>query len=78
MYKNRSLLLVLLMACALIVYAYSIQKTENLQIPIVSETVRFDNKDNSPNQKDLMNGKIFEVVNPDTKLSPYTGMTRDH
>ncbi len=25
-----------------------------------------------------VNGNIFEVKNPDTKLSPFTGMTRDH
>lgn len=27
---------------------------------------------------ELMEGKIFEVTNPDKSLSPYTGMTRDH
>ncbi len=27
---------------------------------------------------DATKGKVFEVQNPDMKLSPYTGMTRDH
>ncbi len=29
-------------------------------------------------ETEAMKGKVFEVNNPDMKLSPYTGMTRDH
>ena len=28
-------------------------------------------------EADLTKGSVFEVKNPDMKLSPYTGMTRD-
>ena len=79
MNSNRYLLMLLSMTCALIIHAYSIHKTEYLPKPIVSESVWYDIEENPLNQNDLMmNGKTFEVINPDTKLSPYTGMTRDH
>ena len=64
------------------IHAYPIQKSENLQKPIVSKTIYYDTDGNSIKTYDMYdeykNGKIFEVKNPDKTLSPFTGMTRDH
>ncbi len=78
MNNKRYLLLLLSMACALIVHASSIQKTENLQKTFLEEAVWYATGDNPFNMDDLMTGKIWEVVDPDNKLSPFTGMNRDH
>jgi len=64
------------MICASFVHAYSIRNTVCQPKPITSEMVGYDPEDPILNQ--LMKGKTFEVVNPDTKLSPFTGMTREH